>query len=211
LNAATPDNSEWEEVQIDAPSDLPLAWSPVVADGLGQPPVPTEEPAILFPPADYVGLDPQQVTLERVQTAILAIVLIVGGGVAAVITGFYYQFSGLWLLAVTGGAGLLVGLLVFLFAWPPIRIRHVRWKLDGVGLEIQRGVLWRHVISVPLARLQHADISQGPLQRQWGLATLVVYTAGTQHASVELDGLAFSTAVALRDELLRQQGAADVV
>ncbi len=67
------------------------------------------------------------------------------------------------------------------------------------------------MISVPLARLQHADISQGPLQRQWGLAKLIVYTAGTQHASVELEGLAYETAIKLRDHLLHQQGTGDVV
>jgi membrane protein YdbS with pleckstrin-like domain len=54
-------------------------------------------------------------------------------------------------------------------------------------------------------------LAQGPLQRQWGLAKLIVYTAGTQHASVELEGLAYETAVGLRDHLLRQLGTRDVV
>ena len=43
--------------------------------------------------------------------------------------------------------------------------------------------------NVPRSRVQHTDVSQGPLERNHGLGTLVVYTAGTDHAKVELGGL----------------------
>ena len=149
--------------------------------------------------------------LERVEagigSGILAVVLVVGSGFAGVAA----RFGMGWWLGV--GIAFLLWLLLslWMFVWPPIHHRYVRWRLDDTGLEIHRGVFWRHILSVPLARLQHADLAQGPLQRQWGLAKLIVYTAGTQHASVELEGLAYETAVGLRDHLLRQLGTRDVV
>lgn len=159
----------------------------------------------------YQPLDPRDVHVSRVVALIISMVLGVAALVGIVLAGLGTGFSMAWMGSSAGGVLLLSLLIAFLFYWPPISHRHVRWRLDQVGLEIQRGVFWKQTISVPLARLQHADLTQGPLQRQWGLAKLTVYTAGTQHASVELDGLAYETATTLRDRLLRQQGVGDVV
>lgn len=167
-------------------------------------------PADSFDPG-YRPLDPREIMLERMVALIISVVLGVAALIGTVASGFGFGFAVGWMIVVGSGWGLLSLLIAFLFYWPPISHRHVRWKLDQVGFEIQRGVVWRQTISVPLARLQHADLTQGPLQRQWGLAKLTVYTAGTQHASVELDGLAYETAAGLRDRLLRQQGVGDVV
>jgi membrane protein YdbS with pleckstrin-like domain len=106
-------------------------------------------------------------------------------------------------LAVGGGELLLlVGLALISIRWPRLEHRRTRWRLDDIGLEIRRGVVWRTVISVPISRVQHTDVNQGPIQRRFGLATLVVHTAGTESASVELGGLTRPTAVAVRDFLL---------
>jgi uncharacterized protein len=86
-------------------------------------------------------------------------------------------------------------------AWPPREFAHTRYHLGPDGLQIARGVLWRSVTHVPRSRVQHTDVSQGPIERRYGLGTLVVYTAGTDHAKVSLPGLAWDTALALRDEL----------
>jgi membrane protein YdbS with pleckstrin-like domain len=86
--------------------------------------------------------------------------------------------------------------------WPPIAWRHTWFRVDDDGLEIRRGVAWRHVITVPRSRVQHTDVSQGPLERRYGLATLVVYTAGAEHAKVTLPGLEHGAALAIRQHLL---------
>jgi hypothetical protein len=67
-------------------------------------------------------------------------------------------------------------------------------------------VFWRRTIIVPKSRVQHTDVSQGPLQRRYALGTLVVYTAGTDHAKVELPGLSYARAMRIRDHLLPSGG-----
>lgn len=94
-------------------------------------------------------------------------------------------------------------------AWPPREYARTRYRLDGDGLLIARGVFWRRITYVPRSRVQHTDVSQGPLERKYGLGTLIVYTAGTDHARVALDGLAWETAAALRDELRADRDRAD--
>jgi uncharacterized protein len=77
------------------------------------------------------------------------------------------------------------------------------YRLDRRALEIRRGVLWRSLIDVPRSRIQHSDVSQGPLERMHGLGTLSVYTAGTRYALVRLHGLAHERALAIREHLLQ--------
>lgn len=95
----------------------------------------------------------------------------------------------------------MAGLAWFAEAWPARVYAHTRYQLDQDGLRIARGVYWRTVTHVPRSRVQHTDVSQGPLERRYGLGTLIVYTAGTDHAKVALAGLAHETAVRLRDDL----------
>ncbi len=77
-------------------------------------------------------------------------------------------------------------------------------------MEIRRGVWWRHRIAIPVARVQHVDVSQGPIQRMFDLATLTIHTAGTKNASIDLSGLDHGSALHLRDRLIEQKDSLDV-
>jgi membrane protein YdbS with pleckstrin-like domain len=46
--------------------------------------------------------------------------------------------------------------------------------------------LWIERTLVPLARIQHVDTRQGPLQRRFGLSTVVFYTAAGPNQIPEL-------------------------
>lgn len=109
----------------------------------------------------------------------------------------------LWFLLVP-----VCGLIAY--AWPPRAYAHTFYRVDAEGIEIRRGVYWRVVINVPKSRVQHIDVTQGPLERRFELGTLVIYTAGTDHAKVSLSGLAHGRALALREHLL-PSGASDAV
>jgi hypothetical protein len=63
-------------------------------------------------------------------------------------------------------------------------------------------VYWRDIVNIPRSRVQHTDVSQGPLERRYGLGTLVVYTAGTDHAKVSLSGLDHLIALRIREHFL---------
>ena len=86
--------------------------------------------------------------------------------------------------------------------WPELAYSHTWYRADERGIEIRRGVIWRHRIAVPRSRVQHIDVTQGPLQRSYGIGTLVLFTAGTSHSRVTLTGLAYPAALSLRDSLL---------
>ena len=65
-----------------------------------------------------------------------------------------------------------------------------RWGYDmgDEQLRVLRGFLWRTDTIVPFNRIQHIDVAQGPLQRLFGLSTLIVHTTGTHNSIVTLPG-----------------------
>ena len=69
------------------------------------------------------------------------------------------------------------------------RLRHQRWALDDAGLWLRQGRLWWRETRVPVSRVQHVDLKHGPLERRFGLATLVVHTAAAQLSGITVRGL----------------------
>jgi membrane protein YdbS with pleckstrin-like domain len=151
-------------------------------------------------------LDPRYVALQRTVGWIVAGV--VSSGLAF---GLAIAAIAVWprlgvLAAAVAAAAVIVAWLVWLAQrWPVLDYARASYVLDERGIEIRRGVVWRRVINVPRSRVQHTDVSQGPLERSHGLGTLVIYTAGTDHAQVQLPGLAHETALAIRDHLLPRE------
>ena len=156
-------------------------------------------------------LDPRSITVNRIATGIFFLVVAVGSAIGVGVLWFSNAPSPWPLVAAVGAA--LVNLLLAWAAifWPAVEHRHTTWHTGETGVEINRGVFWKHRIAIPWARVQHADVSQGPLERMYGLGSLTIHTAGTKHASVSLEGLSHETAIQLRDEVVRQRQAADVV
>jgi uncharacterized protein len=167
---------------------------------------PAPEPVV----ADNVThpLDPRWVSYQR-QAGLLASLGFAAAVAAAAAAGAHFgelPFTPLALVASVAA----IGRLVVSQVWPATAYRYASYRLGARALEIRRGVLWRSVIDVPRSRIQHSDVSQGPLERLHGLGTLSVFTAGTGHALVRLHGLSHSRALAIREHLMRSD-ADDVI
>jgi membrane protein YdbS with pleckstrin-like domain len=151
-------------------------------------------------------LDPRIISVQRIGGAIVVGVAAAGSLVALVIR--LLSEGGFRLLMVWPLAVLLASW--FFWSWPARAYRYTGYRIDDHGIEIRRGVYWRAVINVPRSRVQHIDVTQGPINRRFGLGTLTVYTAGADHAKVDLEGLEHGRALRIRDFLL-PSGSSDAV
>ena len=171
------------------------------ADTDATPPV-AELPASTAEPGDR-QLDPQYIPFQRVvgwivtaSTAACTLAAVAVYWLAADLPAWAGALLLLGWVMLTVGTGWLS------YAWPPIHYRHTSYRLDDEGIEIRSGVWWREIVSVPRSRVQHIDVSQGPMERWYGLGRLVLYTAGTDYSRVELPGLNYDVAFSLRLRLL---------
>jgi membrane protein YdbS with pleckstrin-like domain len=97
-------------------------------------------------------------------------------------------------LADTGFGGLLlvaVPLLAIITAVtaPPRIWARLGYALEPAMLRVVRGWLFHTDTLVPLVRVQHLDLTRGPLDKLFGTATLAIHTAGTHNSIVTLPGL----------------------
>ncbi len=103
--------------------------------------------------------------------------------------------------------GCLTSLWLWFSVWhPPRRYQSWGYRIDDRVLETRNGKLFQTTRLLPLNRLQHVDLQQGPLERMYGLARVELHTAGTENASITIPGLAHEEAVRLRDHLVALGG-----
>ncbi len=103
---------------------------------------------------------------------------------------------------VTTALVLAAGLALCLIA-PPLRYRFWRYALRPEELYLERGIFNRVRTIVPLRRIQHLDVSQDVIEREFDLGKLIVHTAGTRSSEVVLPGLRYEEAEQLRDAMKR--------
>ncbi|GAA3594242.1 PH domain-containing protein [Agrococcus terreus] len=101
-----------------------------------------------------------------------------------------------WLPAV-GAAVLAVVGVVFAF----LRTRTIGWLERGDDLLVRRGMLFRRFVAVPYGRMQVVDITQGPIERMFGLKSLKFVTAAATSA-IAIPGMPGDSAEELRDRLV---------
>jgi hypothetical protein len=161
-------------------------------------------------------LDPRAITVGRISAGIGTLIVafvtfwfVLG----AIVATLFDSGPVFWVAGLALPAWLL---LAALLAWTSYRVPELGYYrtsycVDDRGIEIRRGIVWRRVINVPRTRVQHLDVSQGPLERRYGLGTLTIHTAGTQYAKVELGGLEHGRALRIREHLLPTGTASDAV
>ncbi|SFE35487.1 hypothetical protein SAMN05216238_11377 [Lentibacillus persicus] len=145
------------------------------------------------PPANRIA--PDAIKAWKIAEAIVAGVfwLIT---IALFILTFIFEFS-YWYGA---GAALISGLCTYLFVFllPKLRWRRWRYEVFEQEIYIQHGILIVSRTLVPMIRVQHVDTKQGPILKNYKLASVEISTAATTH---EIPALLEEDASDLRDRI----------
>ena len=108
-----------------------------------------------------------------------------------------------WIVNVS--AGYLLPVVVALLAAVAWLVERGRYRSWGYAereddLIVTRGLMFRHVSVVPYGRMQFIDVTAGPIDRAFGLATVQLHTAAAA-TDARIPGLVRADADALRDRL----------
>jgi membrane protein YdbS with pleckstrin-like domain len=107
--------------------------------------------------------------------------------------------------------GVYLLLLIWqLFIWVPRTAQRLQYCLREDDINLQKGFMYWRQVSVACNRIQHLEVSQGPLERYLGLATLSVFTAGTLGSDMKLPGLTLESAQKIKARLLNKINAEEI-
>ena len=143
---------------------------------------PTELPSISD--IEYHSLQKEYLTVLMISQSILwAIILIVSFGSSFI----YDEEVPSWTEYVVYGVSLL--LATFSITMTYFGFKRQKYALRQLDIVYSSGVLWRSNKVVPFNRIQHAEVSQGPLDRLFNLGRLKIYTAGGSSSDLAIPGL----------------------
>ncbi|WP_271078986.1 PH domain-containing protein [Aurantiacibacter sp. MUD61] len=137
-------------------------------------------------------LDPSYTTVMRIEGLLTTLPFVIGAAVLSLaeVVPAYVPAIPVVILAI-----ILIGVL------PLKRYRSRGYDMSTDRLRVVKGVLFHSDTVVPFSRVQHLDVEQGPLERMFGIARLILHTAGTHNASVTLPGLRHADATSMREEI----------
>jgi uncharacterized protein len=151
----------------------------------------TGRPAGGDPAAAWLAPSPRLRSLRRAEVAVVGGIVAVAGGLAFLV------------LSDVAGIAFAVGALVLTVMADFIAGRRVRaWGFAERqdDLLVRRGLMFRRLSVIPYGRMQFVEVTAGPLERSFGLATVQMHTAAAA-SDARIPGLEATEAARIRDQL----------
>ncbi|HEV2108316.1 MAG TPA: PH domain-containing protein [Thermomicrobiales bacterium] len=149
--------------------------------------------ALRPPPSEH--LDPKARALWR-WSGLLGTLPLLGLALVGSAALWWFQLRW-WLVALPVMVVLLIG-AVSAFVLPGLIWRSWRYEVGQEEVDLQHGVITMTRTLIPMARIQHVDTRRGPLQRHFGLASVILHTAA---GASEIPALADPIAEDVRDRI----------
>ena len=131
------------------------------------------------------------ITVELIARGIGVVVLLAGLGVGWALAPYW-----LW----PAGMGVVVAYAIWRSIVTFRAVRAWGYAERDQDLLVKHGLLIRRLSIVPYARMQFVDVTAGPLERAFGLATVQLHTAAAA-SDAKVPGLPPQEAARLRDRL----------
>ncbi|EOR26140.1 PH domain-containing protein [Cytobacillus oceanisediminis] len=123
-------------------------------------------------------LSKKGITVWRLTGLISSLIMMVIGGALitlAILFDWHILVSIGTIIYLLFHVALTIGIL------PPLKWKRWRYEVRGDEIEIQQGVIVIKRTLIPMIRVQHVDMKQGPLLKKYELATVSISTAATIH------------------------------
>lgn len=122
--------------------------------------------------------------------------------VAGVLVFFIPALRQLPWITLTGGVWLLITA-----GWFFLQEKNFHTKAYAVrdkDILYRSGWVINHIHTCPFNRILHSTVTAGPLERRYGIATLVLYTAGPSDTDLHVRGLQEADAYALKEWIAKK-------
>lgn len=107
----------------------------------------------------------------------------------------------------------MVGLWLLVLPYIPAFFKSLEYRIENDSITGKKGVFWKRTSTIPFYKITNIDITQGPLQRMFGIGNIHCQTAGAggaQGSKAELVLLGIrnleETKTAIADRFLKNRG-----
>lgn len=155
-----------------------------------------------LPRAEEVRLTPLAPDYRKVLRLEWAIVMLLFLAAIVLPVVFIPPLQKLTVIAIAGGVWLL--LAAGWFAIMEKSFVKKGYAIRDKDVIYRSGWLIQVTHTCPFNRIQHSTVTMGPLERQYGLARLVLYTAGSNAADMSIPGLTDAAAQSLKEWITKK-------
>jgi membrane protein YdbS with pleckstrin-like domain len=143
--------------------------------------------------------------LSPVYSGIVAAItaLMFGIGILVFLLSAYLLNFPLWVKLTVPCILLVIGALMTRFSLASARAK--RFAIREHDILFESGVFWRSQTIQPLNRIQHVEISNGPIDKRYGLAEIHLFSSGSGSATYVIPGLPIRVAEHLREFVLSRK------
>lgn len=155
-----------------------------------------------LPRAEDVKLQPIEPSFWKVlqlEWLITAVILLAIGGSAIF---FIKAIQKPLVIGIAAGAWFLT-ILVYYFIISQ-SFKRKAYALREKDAMYRSGWITRVLHICPYNRIQHCSIHAGPLERRFGLASISLYTSGSDGSDIRIPGLTESTAASIREFIMQK-------
>ena len=146
--------------------------------------------------SDWLRVNPKLRTYWHTLIAVTTVPLLTVAAIAIAI------FEDVPMVRFIGVVSIMVIMIFAIWAWVLVtrRVRSIGYRLESRELKVSSGIMFRRVVSVPFARMQLVEVSAGPLERAFSLASVQLHTASAS-TDATIPGLDPERAAEIRDAL----------
>lgn len=98
--------------------------------------------------------------------------------------------------------------LTFMALFPLYRFkatRVIQYAVREHDLILKSGLFWQSEVIQPIRRIQHVELTRGPVEKRMGLANVRLFSAGSGKATFTIPGLRLMTAARTRRYVLQAE------
>lgn len=99
-----------------------------------------------------------------------------------------------------------IAIVLILIAWFVFAAtRAIHYSIREHDIIVKSGLFWKKEIIQPLKRVQHVEVTQGPLDKRFTLANVKLFSAGTRQSTFRIPGIKKHLAEQIRQYVLDYQ------
>lgn len=144
-------------------------------------------------------LDSKYLTVMYLSRGVTSLIFILIVSIAA----YYIPFPVSWALTSLIAAIIILWFCIYFFITKP-SFNIKSYSLRKRDIMFTRGIIFKTITIVPYNRIQHIEVTMGPIERLFDLASIKIFTAGGSQSDLSIPGLTVFNANRIRSFIVSQ-------